>query len=84
MNKNLLDNKLFLSAWPFYFLCLSRRTAYLRGYACRGNAGQKYCPLNKISLLTLDLQDTSLRDTLKMLSVQSGMNFIASEAVAEQ
>jgi len=34
--------------------------------------------------LTLDLQDTSLRDTLKMLSVQSGLNFIASEAVAER
>lgn len=34
--------------------------------------------------LTLDLQDTSLRDTLKMLSVQSGLNFIASEAVADR
>lgn len=34
--------------------------------------------------ITMDLQDVSLRDALKMLSVQSGMNFIASEAVAER
>ena len=34
--------------------------------------------------ITLDLQDASLRDTLKMLSVQSGLNFVASEAVAER
>lgn len=34
--------------------------------------------------ITLDLQDASLRDVLKMLSVQSGLNFISSEAVAER
>lgn len=34
--------------------------------------------------VTLDLQDASLRDVLKMLSVQSGLNFIASEAVADR
>lgn len=34
--------------------------------------------------VTLDLQDASLRDVLKMLSVQSGSNFIASEAVADR
>lgn len=34
--------------------------------------------------ITLDLQDASLKDVLKMLSVQSGLNFIASEAVDER
>lgn len=34
--------------------------------------------------ITMDLQDVSLRDALKMLSVQSGTNFIASEAVADR
>jgi type II secretory pathway component GspD/PulD (secretin) len=34
--------------------------------------------------ITMDLQDASLRDVLKMLSVQSGLNFIASEAVADR
>lgn len=34
--------------------------------------------------VTMDLKDASLRDVLKMLSVQSGLNFIASEAVADR
>ncbi len=34
--------------------------------------------------ITMDLGDASLRDVLKMLSVQSGLNFIASEAVADR
>ena len=34
--------------------------------------------------VTLDLQDASLRNVLKMISVQSGLNFIASEAVADR
>ena len=34
--------------------------------------------------ITMDLQNASLKDVLKMLSVQSGLNFIASEAVAER
>lgn len=34
--------------------------------------------------VTMDLQDASLRDVLKMLSVQAGLNFIASEAVADR
>ena len=34
--------------------------------------------------VTMDLQEASLRDVLKMLSVQSGLNFIASEAVADR
>ena len=34
--------------------------------------------------ITMDLQDASLRDVLKMLSVQSGLNFVASEAVSDR
>ncbi len=34
--------------------------------------------------ITMDLQDASLRDILKILSVQSQLNFVASEAVADR
>ncbi|MDD5116474.1 MAG: secretin N-terminal domain-containing protein [Candidatus Omnitrophica bacterium] len=34
--------------------------------------------------ISLDFQDVSIKDVLKMLSMQSGMNFIASEAVADR
>lgn len=35
-------------------------------------------------LISMDLQDASIKDVLKILSVQSGMNFIASEAVKDR
>ena len=35
-------------------------------------------------LISMDLQDASLKDVLKLLSIQSGLNFIASEAVQER
>ena len=34
--------------------------------------------------VSMDLKDASLKDVLKILSIQSGMNFIASEAVADR
>lgn len=34
--------------------------------------------------ITLDLQDADLKDILKILSIQSGLNFVASEAVQER
>lgn len=36
------------------------------------------------AVISMDLQDASLRDVLKLLSIQSGLNFIASEAVQER
>ena len=35
-------------------------------------------------IISIDFQDVSIKDVLKMLSMQSGMNFIASEAVADR
>ncbi|MDD2679836.1 MAG: secretin N-terminal domain-containing protein, partial [Candidatus Omnitrophica bacterium] len=35
-------------------------------------------------LISMDLQDASLKDVLKLLSIQSNLNFIASEAVQER
>ncbi len=35
-------------------------------------------------IISMDFQDVSIKDVLKMLSMQSGMNFIASEAVADR
>ncbi|MFA5320186.1 MAG: hypothetical protein WC418_03290, partial [Candidatus Omnitrophota bacterium] len=34
--------------------------------------------------ISMDLQDVNLKDVLKIFSMQSGMNFIASEAVQER
>ncbi|MDD5662079.1 MAG: secretin N-terminal domain-containing protein [Candidatus Omnitrophica bacterium] len=34
--------------------------------------------------ISMDLQDASLKDILKLLSIQSGLNFIASEAVQDR
>ncbi|MBM3244117.1 MAG: hypothetical protein FJZ12_04730, partial [Candidatus Omnitrophica bacterium] len=35
-------------------------------------------------LISMDLQDASLKDVLKMLSIQSNLNFLASEAVQDR
>lgn len=35
-------------------------------------------------LISMDLQDASLKDVLKILSIQSGLNFVASEAVSDR
>ncbi|MFA5349977.1 MAG: secretin N-terminal domain-containing protein [Candidatus Omnitrophota bacterium] len=35
-------------------------------------------------VISMDFQDVSIKDVLKMLSMQSGLNFIASEAVADR
>ena len=34
--------------------------------------------------ISMDFQDASLRDILKIFSIQSGLNFIASEAVQDR
>lgn len=41
-------------------------------------------PLNKNTSISMDLQDASLKDVLKLLSIQSGLNFVASEAVQDR
>lgn len=39
---------------------------------------------NPIADISLDFKDTSLKDILKALSIQSGLNFVASEAVQDR
>ena len=41
-------------------------------------------PAGSEPIISIDFQDVSIKDVLKMLSMQSGMNFIASEAVADR
>jgi type IV pilus assembly protein PilQ len=41
-------------------------------------------PAGSEPIISMDFQDVSIKDVLKMLSMQSGMNFIASEAVADR
>lgn len=40
--------------------------------------------LDKEPLISMDLQDASLKDVLKILSIQSNLNFVASEAIQER
>ncbi|MDD5097422.1 MAG: secretin N-terminal domain-containing protein [Candidatus Omnitrophica bacterium] len=39
---------------------------------------------NNEPIISMDFQDANIKDVLKMLSMQSGMNFIASEAVQDR
>jgi len=41
-------------------------------------------PSGSEPVISMDFQDVNIKDVLKMLSMQSGMNFIASEAVADR
>lgn len=54
------------------------------GYLAADTGGEGLFSDKENVKITMDLQDASLRDTLKMLSVQSGLNFIASEAVGDR
>lgn len=40
--------------------------------------------LNPAKTISMDFQDANLKDVLKIFSIQSGMNFVASEAVADR
>ncbi len=44
----------------------------------------KVFTLEKEPLISMDLKDASLKDVLKILSIQSSLNFIASEAVQDR
>jgi len=47
-------------------------------------AGQELPFSNPGALISMDFQDASLKDILKIFSIQSGLNFIASDAVKER
>jgi len=48
------------------------------------NAQAQEPPLGSEPIISLDFQDVSIKDVLKMFSMQSGLNFIASEAVSNR
>ena len=48
------------------------------------NAQVQELPSASEPIISMDFQDVSIKDVLKMLSMQSGLNFIASEAVADR
>ena len=48
------------------------------------NAGSEPAFDNPEVAISMDLQDASLRDILKILSIQSGLNFIASDTVQDR
>lgn len=79
MKSNNLGWKLLVVIFPV-FCALA---IFKSGYPDEVSPG-KIPEEKKEILITMDLQNASLRDTLKMLSVQSGLNFIASEAVANR
>lgn len=55
-----------------------------QGYLIAASGPEELLGSKENVRITLDLKDASLRDVLKMLSVQSGLNFISSEAVADR
>ncbi|MDD5505632.1 MAG: secretin N-terminal domain-containing protein [Candidatus Omnitrophica bacterium] len=48
------------------------------------NAQSQEPPADSEPIISMDFQDVGIKDALKMLSMQSGLNFIASEAVADR
>jgi type II secretory pathway component GspD/PulD (secretin) len=50
----------------------------------RLNAADSNIFLESDKTISMDFQDANLKDILKILSIQSGLNFIASEAVQER
>jgi len=53
-------------------------------FPCRLNAGAEPAFDNPEVAISMDFQDVSLKDVLKMLSMQSGLNFIAADTVQDR
>lgn len=70
-----INFKLFVFIFALFNLVLSPRL----------NASEAP-PLSAFNIptISMDMQDASLKDVLKLLSIQSGLNFIASEAVQDR
>lgn len=90
MNRN---SKLFVFIFtPLEILFLSQKVlVFLTGFIfslClffpKLNAGQELPFANPEATISMDLQDASLKDVLKIFSIQSGLNFIASEIVQDR
>ena len=53
-------------------------------FVSRLSAEQQSPPLGAQASISMDFKDASLKDILKVFSIQAGMNFIASEAVQDR
>lgn len=73
--------KFFLCLCMFILLFFVSYLRQLNAYTEGVEAAALYDPRLTISM---DLKDASLKDILKVFSIQSGLNFIASEAVQER
>jgi len=69
-----MKNNLRLFVFIFFF-CL---------FLPRLNAEQESLFLGSETTISMDFQDANLKDILKIFSIQSGLNFIASEAVQDR
>ena len=67
-----------------FFIVLALVSQCGQGYLIAASGSEELLGDKEDVRITLDLKDASLRDVLKMLSVQSGLNFISSEAVADR
>lgn len=64
----------------FVFICMFFFCLFLP----KLEAGQELPFPNPGTLVSMDFQDASLKDILKIFSIQSGLNFIASDAVKDR
>ena len=53
-----------------------------QGYA--QNTQEAYDSPDSVPLISMDFKDASLKDVLKVLSIQSGINFIASQEIEDR
>ncbi len=77
-------NKAYAKLFAFIFFILGTGFYYTTCYLFAETAVDDLLVDKENVKITMDLQNAQLKDVLKMLSVQSGLNFIASEAVAER
>jgi len=67
--------KIFIGSVAVFFLCCS---------VLESSAVEALFAPSPGVVISMDFKDASLKDVLKVLSIQSGMNFIASEAVQDR
>jgi len=67
--------KIFIGSVAVFFLCCS---------VLESSAVEALFAPSPGVVISMDFKDVSLKDVLKVLSIQSGMNFIASEAVQDR
>ncbi len=70
-----MKNNFRVSVFMVLFFCL---------FLCGLNAEQELPFVDPETTISMDFQDASLKDVLKIFSIQSGMNFIASDEVRDK